>query len=166
MGPEAAQLVIQAGAFTEGGDTFILDMGEPVRIIDLAEKMIRLLGKGRKIEIQVNGLRPGEKLNERLLYNAEEMRSTKHPKISKAVHDLPMPEDFELKLEALIRAARMDSEDEIVRLMTAGPPYYQPEAAEDSEEETAEEKMGTVISFRKRGIPGIFSLHPDYQIEN
>lgn len=164
--PEAARLVIQAGAYTEGGDTFILDMGEPVKIIDLAEKMIRLLGKGRKIEIQVNGLRPGEKLSERLLYNAEEMRSTEHPKISKAVHELPMPEDFELKLEALIRAARMDDDGEILRLLSVGPPYYQPEVADDSVEELAEEKMGTVISIRKRGIPGIFSLHPDYQIEN
>ncbi len=66
--PEAAQLVIQAGAFTEGGEVFILDMGEPMSIMELADKMIALLGKKKKIDVQITGLRPGEKLHEELIH--------------------------------------------------------------------------------------------------
>jgi FlaA1/EpsC-like NDP-sugar epimerase len=81
--PEAAQLVIQAGAMGKGGEIFVLDMGEPVRILDLAHDMIRLSGLrvGDDIEVKIVGLRPGEKLYEEL-YDAGEMRSaTTHPKI-------------------------------------------------------------------------------------
>jgi FlaA1/EpsC-like NDP-sugar epimerase len=81
--PEAAQLVIQAGAMGQGGEIFVLDMGEPVRILDLAHDMIRLSGLrvGEDVEVQLVGLRPGEKLYEEL-YDAAEMRQrTSHPKI-------------------------------------------------------------------------------------
>jgi FlaA1/EpsC-like NDP-sugar epimerase len=81
--PEAAQLVIQAGAMGKGGEIFVLDMGEPVRILDLANDMIRLSGlrAGDDIEVKIVGLRPGEKLYEEL-YEASEMRvPTTHPKI-------------------------------------------------------------------------------------
>lgn len=89
--PEAAQLVIQAGAMGKGGDVFVLDMGESVRIIDLAKQMIRLSGLEVKdedhpegdIEIQVTGLRPGEKLYEELLIG-EEVQQTGHPRIMTA----------------------------------------------------------------------------------
>ncbi|WP_180059644.1 nucleoside-diphosphate sugar epimerase/dehydratase [Acinetobacter sp. YH12128] len=89
--PEAAQLVIQAGAMGTGGDVFLLDMGEPVKILDLAKQMIRLSGfkpvdeKGLgDIKIEFTGLRPGEKLYEELLIDAENVEKTKHERILKS----------------------------------------------------------------------------------
>ncbi|GAB6165215.1 nucleoside-diphosphate sugar epimerase/dehydratase [Thermostilla marina] len=81
--PEAAQLVIQAGVIGRSGEILVLDMGEPVRIIDLAEEMIRLSGLrvGQDIEIEVVGLRPGEKLYEELRADGETALPTRHPKI-------------------------------------------------------------------------------------
>ena len=89
--PEASQLVIQAGAMTQGGDVFVLDMGEPVKIINLAKRMINLSGLTPKdddnpngeIEIQFTGLRPGEKLHEELLIGSD-TRPTAHHKITRA----------------------------------------------------------------------------------
>jgi FlaA1/EpsC-like NDP-sugar epimerase len=81
--PEAAKLVIQSGAMGQGGEIFVLDMGEPVRILDLAHDMIRLSGLrvADDIDVKIVGLRPGEKLYEEL-YDAGEMRMpTSHPKI-------------------------------------------------------------------------------------
>lgn len=89
--PEAAQLVIQAGAMGAGGDVFLLDMGEPVKIVDLAKQMIRLSGFRAidengigDIEIQFTGLRPGEKLYEELLIDAENVEKTDHERILKS----------------------------------------------------------------------------------
>jgi FlaA1/EpsC-like NDP-sugar epimerase len=81
--PEAAQLVLQAGAMGQGGEIFVLDMGEPVRILDLAHDMIRLSGLrvGVDIEVEVIGLRPGEKLYEELYDEREARQLTAHPKI-------------------------------------------------------------------------------------
>ena len=81
--PEAAQLVIQAGAMGQGGEIFVLDMGEPVRIVDLAADMIRLSGLqvGDDIDIEFVGLRPGEKLYEELYDKSELHQQTDHPKI-------------------------------------------------------------------------------------
>jgi FlaA1/EpsC-like NDP-sugar epimerase len=89
--PEAAQLVIQAGAMAEGGDVFVLDMGQSVKIMDLARRMIELSGLTVKddsqpdgdIEIQITGLRPGEKLFEELLIG-DNPQPTSHPRIMKA----------------------------------------------------------------------------------
>lgn len=91
--PEAAQLVLQAGAYAEGGEIFVLDMGEPVKIYDLAENLIRLSGlePGKDIKIEVTGLRPGEKLYEELLMNEEGLTETKHKKIF-----IGKPGEFEL----------------------------------------------------------------------
>lgn len=97
--PEAAQLVIQAGAMGRGGDVFVLDMGEPVRIIDLARRMIELAGLSVRdddhpdgdIAIEVTGLRPGEKLYEELLIG-DDPQATSHPRIMKAREEyLPWP---------------------------------------------------------------------------
>jgi FlaA1/EpsC-like NDP-sugar epimerase len=84
--PEASQLVIQAGAMGRGGEIFVLDMGEPVKIVDLASDMIRLSGLevGKDIEIQFVGQRPGEKLFEELNCDGEHHRATSHPKIQVA----------------------------------------------------------------------------------
>ena len=81
--PEAAQLVIQAGVMAKGGEIFVLDMGEPVRIYDLAKRIIRLSGfePGDDIPIEITGLRPGEKLYEELLLDAEGLAATKNQKI-------------------------------------------------------------------------------------
>ena len=81
--PEAVSLILQAATMGKGGEIFVLDMGEPVRIVDLAEQMIRLTGlnPGTDIEIKFTGLRPGEKLYEELFYESEELQPTSHPKI-------------------------------------------------------------------------------------
>jgi FlaA1/EpsC-like NDP-sugar epimerase len=92
--PEAAQLVLQAGAMGQGGDVFVLDMGEPVKILDLAKRLIRLMGSAVKddmhprgdIEIQFTGLRPGEKLFEELLLG-DNVTGTGHSKIMRAEED-------------------------------------------------------------------------------
>jgi FlaA1/EpsC-like NDP-sugar epimerase len=83
--PEACQLVLQAAALAEGGEIFMLDMGEPVQIVDLAERMIRLSGRrvGQDIEIRVTGVRPGEKLCEELSAPDEEVSATVHPSIAR-----------------------------------------------------------------------------------
>ncbi len=98
--PEAAQLVLQAGAMAQGGDVFVLDMGEPVKIVDLAKRMIQLSGLSLRdaqapdgdIAIEITGLRPGEKLYEELLIG-DNPQATAHPRIMKAHEDLiPWPE--------------------------------------------------------------------------
>lgn len=81
--PEACQLVLQAGAIAKGGEIFILDMGEPVKIVDLAKNMLRLYGKEETIAIEFSGLRPGEKLYEELLIGESEGK-TKYPSIQVA----------------------------------------------------------------------------------
>ena len=117
--PEAVQLVIQAGAMASGGEIFILDMGDPVKIMDLAEKMIRLSGLevGKDIEIQVTGLRPGEKLYEELLLSEEGIQQTQHGKIFVG-HPIEFNEGFErLLAEGLETSLNglLDKGDEEVR---------------------------------------------------
>jgi FlaA1/EpsC-like NDP-sugar epimerase len=91
---EAVQLVLQAAALAQGGELFVLDMGEPVRILDLAERMIRLAGLrvGADIEVQVIGMRPGEKLEEELVASDEPADPTAHPSIARVSPALPDPE--------------------------------------------------------------------------
>lgn len=111
--PEAAQLVIQAGAMAKGGDVFVLDMGQAVRIVDLARRMIELSGLTVKdphnpegdIEILITGLRPGEKLYEELLIG-DNPKSTSHPRIMKAQEDFIPWSQLEGQLGALDRALR------------------------------------------------------------
>ena len=106
--PEAAQLVIQAGAMAKGGDVFVLDMGQPVKIMDLARRMVELSGLTVKdeqhskgdIEIAVTGLRPGEKLYEELLIG-DNPKPSIHPRIMKAHEEFIPWAEFEAKLNAL-----------------------------------------------------------------
>ena len=81
--PEAVSLVLEAGAIAHGGEIFVLDMGDPVKITTLAENLIRMYGKEpyRDVEIRFTGLRPGEKLFEELLMNEEGLKSTENKKI-------------------------------------------------------------------------------------
>jgi FlaA1/EpsC-like NDP-sugar epimerase len=107
--PEAVQLVIRAGSLTHGGEVYVLEMGEPVRIMDLAEDMIRFSGlePGRDIAIEVVGRRPGEKLEEDLFNGYERAESTAAQKILRALRPPADPdwvEDTFERIEALVRA--------------------------------------------------------------
>jgi FlaA1/EpsC-like NDP-sugar epimerase len=101
--PEAAQLVIQAGAMGQGSEIFVLDMGEPVRIVDLASDMIKLSGLrvGEDIEIQFVGIRPGEKLYEELHLAGERHMPTAHPKITVAESTQPGMEEVSRTIRRL-----------------------------------------------------------------
>jgi len=104
--PEAVQLVIQAGAMATGGEIFILDMGEPVKILDLAKDLIRLSGYEPYVDIpiEITGLRPGEKLFEELLLDEEGISATKHDKI---FIGKPTFTDYKLLLKSLDEAQRL-----------------------------------------------------------
>jgi FlaA1/EpsC-like NDP-sugar epimerase len=126
--PEAARLVIQAGAMGEGGEVFLLDMGEPIKIYDLAEQMIKLSGltPGRDIEIQITGLRPGEKLYEELLISGEHIFKTQHPKIYAAHEDLLPWAELEPSLQNLFAAAKAEDPQRIKTLLADLVSGYQP----------------------------------------
>lgn len=106
--PEAVELVIQAGSMAQGGDVFVLDMGQPIRIVDLARSMIRLSGLDERneenpdgdIEIIFTGLRPGEKLYEELLIG-DAVSGTEHPKIMRAEEDFLLWDVFNIEMDAL-----------------------------------------------------------------
>ena len=116
--PEACQLVLEAGTMGEGGEIFVFDMGESVKIVDLAKKMIRLSGLelGKDIDIKFTGLRPGEKLYEELLANDENTLPTHHPQILIAKNK-PSEEVLIQKIDSLIQLFDKQNNDEMVRLM-------------------------------------------------
>jgi FlaA1/EpsC-like NDP-sugar epimerase len=103
--PEAAKLLLQASAFGDGGEIFILDMGESVKIIDLAKNMINLLSPNQDIEIKFSGIRPGEKIYEELSFNNETTEITKHPKIKNTKTTLPSNDI----LQSIIRLVNLDA---------------------------------------------------------
>ena len=134
--PEAAQLVLQAGAMAHGGDVFVLDMGEPVKIIDLARRMVKLSGlsvrdeanPGGDISIAITGLRPGEKLYEELLIG-DNPQATAHPRIMKAhEHFLPWTE-LASELASLASAAQYDDLPAMQELLERNVQGYQPGGA-------------------------------------
>ena len=127
--PEACQLVIEAGVMGEGGEIFVFDMGKPVKIADLAAKLIRLAGKrpGIDIQIEFTGLRPGEKLYEELLSDAETTLPTYHEKILKAqVREYAFAEVRDQVTE-LIRLAEQHYSLDTVRLMKQMVPEFKSE---------------------------------------
>ncbi len=146
--PEASGLVLQSGAMANNGELFVLDMGQPVKILDLAENMIRLSGvKG--IEIVETGLRPGEKLYEELLVKTEELDKTDNSLIF-IERDEPLDEqEIEKKLE-LLKKACLTENDDVARkaLKAAVPTYRSPEEinaeAESSEEMKSQKELATV----------------------
>jgi FlaA1/EpsC-like NDP-sugar epimerase len=126
--PEASQLVLQAGSMGEGGEIYLLDMGEPVKILHLAEELIRLSGKTPHddIDIEFTGLRPGEKLYEELLLEEEGIKPTTHEKICIARSVLEDEMILKVQLEQLFDAARKLDLKLTVDLLQKIVPEYQP----------------------------------------
>ncbi|HJP59248.1 MAG TPA: nucleoside-diphosphate sugar epimerase/dehydratase, partial [Gemmatimonadaceae bacterium] len=116
--PEAVQLVLQAGALGRGGEVFLLDMGEPVRVLDLATDLIRLSGYtvGGDIQIRFTGIRPGEKLYEEMFFGGEHVLPTNHPKILRARNGL-LSEGMNKRITALVQAAENANADDVLRAM-------------------------------------------------
>nr|HQG72998.1 polysaccharide biosynthesis protein [Tenuifilum sp.] len=117
--PEACQLVLEAGAMGQGGEIFIFDMGKPVKILDLAKKMIKLSGLtyGKDIQISFTGLRPGEKLYEELLNNKENTIPTYHPKIMIAKVNEYKQEEVMPKIMELLNTLPSHNNFRIVSIM-------------------------------------------------
>jgi FlaA1/EpsC-like NDP-sugar epimerase len=132
--PEAAQLVIQAGSMGQGGDVFVLDMGEPVRIVELAEKMIHLSGLSVRSEknlhgdiaIEFTGLRPGEKLYEELLIG-DNVAATQHPMIMTANEDHLSWDVLKVKLTELLAAVDQDDYARVRQLLRDTVSGYTPD---------------------------------------
>lgn len=126
--PEAVQLILQAGALGRGGEVFVLDMGEPVKVVDLATDLIRLSGlePGHDIKIQFCGIRPGEKLYEEMFFSAEHVLPTDHPKVLRARNGL-LAEGTMRKIDVLAKSALEGyAEEEIRRLLRELVPDFQP----------------------------------------
>jgi FlaA1/EpsC-like NDP-sugar epimerase len=123
--PEAAQLVLQAGALGQGGEIFVLDMGRPVRVLGLARDMIRLSGleEGRDIEIVFTGLRPGEKLFEELYDPREECLPTPHAKIFRARHRTCALDDLRARFDQWEQLGDPKAEEVIALLQQMVPEY-------------------------------------------
>lgn len=134
--PEAAQLVLQAGAMAEGGDVFVLDMGEPIRILELARRMVALAGltvrsnqhPSGDIDITFTGLRPGEKLYEELLIGDNPL-PTGHPRILRAQEERFEWHVLQARLGELEAAVQSGERQRMRALLKALVPGYQPEAA-------------------------------------
>jgi len=152
--PEAAQLVIQAGAMAEVGDVFVLDMGAPVKIIDLAQRMIELSGLTVKdetnldgeIEIKTTGLRPGEKLFEELLIG-NNPEPTYHPRIMKAHESFTPWEEIKTQLHSLEEVLRLNDVEIIRAKMMHLVPDYTPNS--DIVDSAYVEHLGSKIKLQK-----------------
>jgi FlaA1/EpsC-like NDP-sugar epimerase len=129
--PEAAGLILQAGAMGQGGEVFVLDMGQPVKIVDLAENLIRLMGKelGVDAEIVFTGLRPGEKLHEELVIEGEDVTRTSHPKVMKMIGNGAMFPDLPRYLEELVLLAQKEDRQGVIRNLSRIVKGYRPDFA-------------------------------------
>jgi FlaA1/EpsC-like NDP-sugar epimerase len=153
--PEACQLVMQSAAMGKGGEIFVLDMGEPVKIVDLAEELIRLSGfePGRDIEIEFSGVRPGEKLFEEIGFDAERMSKTTHAKIYVGKLARSDPDSVSKSLDHLARFTNTTSTDEARQALARVVPEMQtpdngsakhPDAAEHRDEALPAHAVATV----------------------
>lgn len=129
--PEAVSLILQAGSMGEGGEIFVLDMGEPVKIVDLAEQMIRLSGltPGEDIAIEFTGLRPGEKMYEELFHDAEPLQPTHHAKIMLARSRQVDWDAFTGDVKRLGEACTRRDLSEVRRLLKVLVPEFAPDDA-------------------------------------
>ncbi|MDQ2891402.1 MAG: polysaccharide biosynthesis protein [Gemmatimonadota bacterium] len=144
--PESVQLVLQAGTLGMGGEVFVLDMGEPVKIVDLASDLIRLCGyePGKDIDIQFTGIRPGEKLYEEMFFHEEHALPTTHPKLLRA-KKAGMPEGLMRRIERLVVAAETADDNELRDMLVTLVPDFQREAT--ASDYTARD----VIQLRRTG---------------
>ena len=127
--PESVQLVLQASVLGNGGEVFVLDMGEPIRILDLARDMIRLSGlqEGRDIDIAFTGLRDGEKMFEKLFQDGETYDRSQHEKIFTIANaNSLVPADLEAQLDTLHQAVLASDHDAILRQLASLIPDFQP----------------------------------------
>jgi FlaA1/EpsC-like NDP-sugar epimerase len=132
--PEAAQLVIQASAMAKNGQVFVLDMGEPVKILELAKRMIHLMGFSEQInseqdgdiEIQFTGLRPGEKLYEELLIG-NNVEGTAHPKIMTAMEDKLSWDEMKNLFIELDNACQTFDDESVIEIIKNSPTGYHQE---------------------------------------
>jgi FlaA1/EpsC-like NDP-sugar epimerase len=132
--PEASQLVLQAAAMGEGGEIFVLDMGEPVKIVDLATELITLSGfrPGEDVEITYTGARPGEKLFEELSIEGEDMLATKHPKIHIWKNIPKDRQTLQAEIHKLIEVAQTQEHEKIVEVIKQLIPEYMGNKNSDS----------------------------------
>jgi len=128
--PEAVQLVLQAALLGQNGDLFMLDMGDSVKIIDLARDLIRLSGltPDRDIDIIFTGLRPGEKLDEELYQSDENHTPTSHRKILKVTREFEQPQELLYAIDTLYRLVMMARIDDALALIASLTPEYSPPA--------------------------------------
>ena len=140
---EASQLILQSSAMGNGGEIFVLDMGQPVKISYLAEQMIRLSGRtpDEDIKITYTGLRPGEKLYEELFYKNENRKETEHPKILLANHPVIDWMNLENHISELEDAVSNFDDNEISRLLSELVP----------EGNIFQDKMDNVIPINVKG---------------
>jgi FlaA1/EpsC-like NDP-sugar epimerase len=126
--PEATRLVLQSAAQGEGGEIFVLDMGQPVKILDLARQMIELSGlvPDTDIEISITGLRPGEKLFEELSHKGENLKPTDHPKVLRFVAD-PLPLSFvKTAIQEFVNVINDAKPEQVKAMLKALIPEYKP----------------------------------------
>jgi len=124
--PEAVSLVLQAGAMAKGGEIFVLDMGAPVKIVTLAENLIRMYGKVpyKDVQIKFTGLRPGEKLYEELLMDEEGLKKTDNQKIFTGKQIIIDKDRFIRQYEQLKSAALSNNSEESLRLLAEIVPTF------------------------------------------
>jgi len=146
--PEACQLILQAGSMGKGGEIFVLEMGEPVSVLYLAEQMIKLSGKqpGRDIKIKFTGLRPGEKLSEELFHQEEDLVGTEHKKILLARQRLQDWKEFEKNIEQIETACGVYDEKKALKIVQELVPELIQEEISDSVESS---KKSNIIAFEK-----------------
>jgi FlaA1/EpsC-like NDP-sugar epimerase len=147
--PEAVQLVLQAGALGRGGEVFLLDMGEPIRIVDIATDLIRLSGLtvGMDIEIKFTGMRPGEKLYEEMFFSAENVLTTDHPKVLRARNGI-LPDGVMRRIEGLVSAAEAEHPDEELRhLLRSLVPDFHPHSPQGAQSLPAKDSDAKEMSI-------------------
>ena len=159
--PEACQLVLEAGFMGKGGEIFVFDMGKPVRIYDLAHKMIKLAGyvPGEDIKIVETGLRPGEKLYEEVLGSEENTHKTHNPKLMIANHTHVNCEETGMAVDALLKAVDVESAEELVGRMCDLVKEFQPANEKYQNVRCKDERQEIIVNLHERSKARINGLN-------